>query len=261
MEEAEHKGDISDLPNEVDAGSNSPVEAKGSEIESTLDAKEREIGPPCEAKESEIEPSLNVKEGEIEVEGGEKEPSPCVEADASNGSGIRTFTMRELLDELKEEEKEVAGGEDDRSWSLDPTKDDGSDAQRNSFAERSSFRAVSGDNDQNFDHYLPVQPCIRRYKAKTTVPSDNGQSTLDPLTNHYYSVQVGKMKQEKEGEPRTVSHSNDEAVARLSKTSAAGELRDGAADENLVRRRLLRRGLLLVAFSSSEATRKRGKHR
>ncbi|RWW09246.1 hypothetical protein GW17_00027271 [Ensete ventricosum] len=242
MEEAEHKGDISDLPNEVDAGSNSPVEAKGSEIESTLDAKEREIGPPCEAKESEIEPTLNVKEGEIEVEGGEKEPSPCVEADASNGSGIRTFTMRELLDELKEEEKEVAGGEDDRSWSLDPTKDDGSDAQRNSFAERSSFRAVSGDNDQNFDHYLPVQPCIRRYKAKTTVPS-------------------GKTKQEKEGEPRIVSHSNDKAVARLSKTSAAGEPRDGAADENLVRRRLLRRGLLLVAFSSSEATRKRGKHR
>lgn len=143
MEEAEHKkDDISDLPNEVDAGSNSPVEAKGSEIELTLDAKGREIGPPCEAKEGEIEPTLDVKEGVIEVEGDEREPSPCVEADASNGSGIRKFTMRELLDELKEEEKEAAGGKDDRSWSMDPTKDDGSDAQRNSFAGRSSFRFV-----------------------------------------------------------------------------------------------------------------------
>ncbi|CAL9089303.1 unnamed protein product [Musa textilis] len=148
MEVAEHKkGDISDLPNEVDAGSNSPVETKGSEIELTLDAKGREIGPPCEAKEGEIEPTMDVKEGEIEVEGDEKEPSSCVEADASNGSGIRTFTMRELLDELKEEEKEAAGGKDDRSWSMDPTKDDGSDAQRNSFAGRSSF----SQNDISMD--------------------------------------------------------------------------------------------------------------
>ncbi|RZR93365.1 hypothetical protein BHM03_00021855 [Ensete ventricosum] len=55
--------------------------------------------------------------------------------------------------------------------------------------------------------------------------------------------------------------SNGEVAARLSKTSAAGEPWDGATDEeNLVRRRLLGRGLLIVAFSLSEATRKRGKH-
>ncbi|RRT85190.1 hypothetical protein B296_00008851 [Ensete ventricosum] len=45
----------------------------------------------------------------------------------------------------------------------------------------------------------------------------------------------GRKKQEKEGEPRTVLPSNGEAVARLLETSAAGEPRDGTADENLTR--------------------------
>ncbi|RZS22925.1 hypothetical protein BHM03_00055761, partial [Ensete ventricosum] len=70
----------------------------------------------------------------------------------------------------------------------------------------------------------------------------------------------GKKKQEKEGEPRTVPPSNGEAAAWLLETSAAGEPRDGT-DENLTRQRLLRRGLLLVAFSSFEMTRKRRKLR
>ncbi|RRT67337.1 hypothetical protein B296_00011993, partial [Ensete ventricosum] len=77
-------------------------------------------------------------------------------------------------------------------------------------------------------------------------------------------LRQGKKKQEKEGdeegEPRTVPPSNSGAAARLWETSAVGEPRDGAADEeNLVRQRVLRRGPLLVALSSSEATRKRGK--
>ncbi|RWW66640.1 hypothetical protein BHE74_00025979 [Ensete ventricosum] len=47
---------------------------------------------------------------------------------------------------------------------------------------------------------------------------------------------------------------------RRGRTSDIGEPRDGAADEeNLVRQRVLHRGPLLVALSSSEATRKRGK--
>ncbi|RWW17203.1 hypothetical protein GW17_00018877 [Ensete ventricosum] len=40
-----------------------------------------------------------------------------------------------------------------------------------------------------------------------------------------------------------------------------GEPWDGTMDENLARRLLLRHSLLLVAFSLSEATRKRGKRR
>ncbi|RRT43065.1 hypothetical protein B296_00056695 [Ensete ventricosum] len=44
-------------------------------------------------------------------------------------------------------------------------------------------------------------------------------------------------------------------------SSAAGEPRDNATNEdNLVRRQHLCRDLLLIAFSSSEATRKRGDH-
>ncbi|RWW64948.1 hypothetical protein BHE74_00027770 [Ensete ventricosum] len=49
------------------------------------------------------------------------------------------------------------------------------------------------------------------------------------------------------------------ATAQLSETSVAGEPLDGAVEQNLARRRLLRRGL--VAFSSFEVTRKRGKCR
>ncbi|RZS04479.1 hypothetical protein BHM03_00034835 [Ensete ventricosum] len=63
-------------------------------------------------------------------------------------------------------------------------------------------------------------------------------------------LRQGKKKQEKEGEeegePQTVPPSNCEATARLSETSVAEEPWDGAADENLVRQRLLRGGLLLV---------------
>ncbi|RWW59888.1 hypothetical protein BHE74_00033153 [Ensete ventricosum] len=81
-----------------------------------------------------------------------------------------------------------------------------------------------------------------------------------------------RKKKEKEGEeeeePRIAPPSNGKTASRLllrrilrqrSKTSTAGEPRDDTADEeNLARRRLLRSGLLLFAFSSSEATRKRG---
>ncbi|RRT58256.1 hypothetical protein B296_00036783, partial [Ensete ventricosum] len=74
------------------------------------------------------------------------------------------------------------------------------------------------------------------------------------------SANQGKKQQEKEGEPRTVPPSNDEATARLLKTSAAEEPRDGTADENLTRRRLLRHDLLLVAFSS-EATKREKRQR
>ncbi|RWV99164.1 hypothetical protein GW17_00037947 [Ensete ventricosum] len=46
----------------------------------------------------------------------------------------------------------------------------------------------------------------------------------------------GKKKQEKEGKPRTMPPSNGEAMARLSETSASKEPRDGATNENLVKR-------------------------
>ncbi|RZS02826.1 hypothetical protein BHM03_00032912, partial [Ensete ventricosum] len=74
-------------------------------------------------------------------------------------------------------------------------------------------------------------------------------------------------KEEIEGEPRTTPLSNGEAVVRLlhrvfrrrPEMSVAGESRDDPTnEENLARRRLLRHGLLLVAFSSSEVKRKRG---
>ncbi|RWW70766.1 hypothetical protein BHE74_00021541 [Ensete ventricosum] len=152
MEEAEPKN--GDIPNHsIDATRDSPVEAKESDVESmreakeseiksTLETKEVEIQSTLEAKEGETEPTSDVRKGEIEAEGVEKELSPSVEAEASNANGIRTLTMRELLDELKEEEKGAAGGKDERSWSADPTRDDGSDARRSSHAESSSFRFV-----------------------------------------------------------------------------------------------------------------------
>ncbi|CAL9176667.1 unnamed protein product, partial [Musa hybrid cultivar] len=157
MEEAEPKnGEIPD--HSIDETRDSPVEVKGSdvesmseskesEIESTMETKEVEIQSTLEAKEGEMEPTSDVKKGEIEAEGVEKELSPSVEAEASNGNGIRTLTMRELLDELKEEEKGPTGGKDERSWSADPTRDDGSNAQRSSHAESSSF----SQNDVSMD--------------------------------------------------------------------------------------------------------------
>ncbi|RWW23914.1 hypothetical protein GW17_00011823 [Ensete ventricosum] len=72
-------------------------------------------------------------------------------------------------------------------------------------------------------------------------------------------LQRGKKKQEKEGEPQIVRPSNGATASRLLEMSTTREPRDGATDENLVRQQLFRRGLLLVAFSSFEATRKRGK--
>ncbi|XP_065039180.1 protein HLB1-like isoform X2 [Musa acuminata AAA Group] len=157
MEEAEPKnGEIPD--HSIDETRDSPVEVKGSdvesmseskesEIESTMETKEVEIQSTLEAEEGEMEPTSDVKKGEIEAEGVEKELSPSVEAEASNGNGIRTLTMRELLDELKEEEKGSTGGKDERSWSADPTRDDGSNAQRSSHAESSSF----SQNDVSMD--------------------------------------------------------------------------------------------------------------
>ncbi|WOL07012.1 hypothetical protein Cni_G15747 [Canna indica] len=180
MEDVEPRnGEISDIPRGINEGSDPSVEAKGGEVESTLDAKENkiestmetkqgEIQSKTEAKEGEIQPTLDVKEGEvvskldvkegeIKAEGGEKElkegeKDTAVEGGASNGDGLRTFTMRELLDELKEEEKGAAGGKDDKSWSVDPTRDDASindasDAQRSSVAGSSSF----SQNDISMD--------------------------------------------------------------------------------------------------------------
>ncbi|RWW16868.1 hypothetical protein GW17_00019230 [Ensete ventricosum] len=76
---------------------------------------------------------------------------------------------------------------------------------------------------------------------------------------HGFSPLRQGKKQQKEGEEeeesQTLLPSNSEAIARLSKTSMIGEPRDDAADENLTRW-----GLLATVFSSSKATRKRGKH-
>lgn len=156
MEDVEPKtGEISALPE----GDNEEPDLPGDSGNSTLEAKQDEIQPAMEAKEGEIEPTsdvavgkipskleveidntLDVKEGEIKAEGAEKKPSS--ETDAARGDDIRTFTMRELLDELKEEEKGASAAKDEKSWSVDPNKDDGSDANRSSAAGSSSFRFV-----------------------------------------------------------------------------------------------------------------------
>ncbi|RRT42191.1 hypothetical protein B296_00044252 [Ensete ventricosum] len=68
-------------------------------------------------------------------------------------------------------------------------------------------------------------------------------------------------ERERRGEPQTVPPTNDDTAARLSETSVAREPRDSVVDEeNLTKRRLFPRGLLIVTFSS-EAMRERGKHR
>ncbi|RWV77064.1 hypothetical protein GW17_00062164 [Ensete ventricosum] len=93
----------------------------------------------------------------------------------------------------------------------------------------------------------------------------NGRFRPSPPTTWRFQpgygwLQRGKKKQEKEGEPRIVSPFNNEVAARLLETPVVGEPRDDTVDEeNLVRWRLLHRGFLIIAFSSSEATRKRGK--
>ncbi|XP_042408739.1 protein HLB1-like [Zingiber officinale] len=153
MEDVEPKtGEISAHPE----GDNEEPDLPGESGDSTLEAKQDEIQPAMEAKEGEIEPTSDVavgkipskleveidnkldgKEGEIKAEGAEKKPSS--ETDAARGDDIRTFTMRELLDELKEEEKGASEAKDDKTWSVDPTKDDGSDAYRSSAAGSSSF--------------------------------------------------------------------------------------------------------------------------
>ncbi|URE03776.1 hypothetical protein MUK42_20293 [Musa troglodytarum] len=157
MEDAEPKN--GEIPNHsIDATRDSLVEVKGTDVELMSEAKESEIEPALETKEVEIQSTLEAEEGEIEPtsdakkseidpERVEKELSPSVEAEASNGNGIRTLTMRQLLDELKEEENGAAGGKNGRSWSADPTRDDGSDARRSSHAESSSF----SQNDISMD--------------------------------------------------------------------------------------------------------------
>ncbi|RWW18013.1 hypothetical protein GW17_00018028 [Ensete ventricosum] len=80
---------------------------------------------------------------------------------------------------------------------------------------------------------MSLPPCIGRKQSILTIAI------------HCRAVSTwlwrGKKKQEKEGEeegePRTVSPSNAEVVARRLKTSAVGEPRDNVTDEeNLVRR-------------------------
>ncbi|XP_072956212.1 protein HLB1 isoform X1 [Typha angustifolia] len=89
MEETDpKKGDQSDLSNGHEPEA----------VEPTAQAGDNAIEPSQEAKESEIEPKEEPKEEEISLEG-----SAAGKAEALNGEGSRTFTMRELLNELKEE--------------------------------------------------------------------------------------------------------------------------------------------------------------
>ncbi|RWW72285.1 hypothetical protein BHE74_00019916 [Ensete ventricosum] len=66
---------------------------------------------------------------------------------------------------------------------------------------------------------------------------------VSPVGNYF---KVGQKREKKQGRRK-----------RKRETSVAGEPRDDATDVNVTRRRLLRRGLLLVTFSF-EVTRKRG---
>ncbi|RRT85326.1 hypothetical protein B296_00007040 [Ensete ventricosum] len=119
-------------------------------------------------------------------------------------------------------------------------------------ASRLIWGSSTTGGDQNFDRYRPVQVGNGRFR-----PSPPTTWRFQP---GYGWLQRGKKKQEKEGEPRIVSPFKNEVAARLLETPVVGEPRDDAMDEeNLVRRRLLHRGFLIIAFSSSEATRKRGK--
>ncbi|RZS17779.1 hypothetical protein BHM03_00049968 [Ensete ventricosum] len=92
---------------------------------------------------------------------------------------------------------------------------------------------------------------LQKIKRRISCENITGRyRSISTVAAHYRAVSAwlrrGK-KHEKEGEPQTVLPFNSEVVARLSETSAGGEPQDGTTDEeNLTRRRLLRRSLLLV---------------
>nr|XP_019705744.1 protein HLB1 [Elaeis guineensis] len=96
----------------------------------TGESPELPNGTEAEAKESRIEPAAEATEGGIASEGAAKEPPPAGKTQPLNGDGSRTFTMRELLNELKEE-KGAEGTE--RSGS------NGGDARGESTAASSSY--------------------------------------------------------------------------------------------------------------------------
>ncbi|RWW72436.1 hypothetical protein BHE74_00019757 [Ensete ventricosum] len=120
----------------------------------------------------------------------------------------------------------------------------------------------------------PIAESLKLFEDMRQGFIDEGKATLrlkQDMQNHnknMYDLIAYRIKVEEiEGEPRTTPLSNGEAVVRLlhrvfrrrPEMSVAGESRDDPTnEENLARRRLLRHGLLLVAFSSSEVKRKRG---
>ncbi|RZR93490.1 hypothetical protein BHM03_00022005 [Ensete ventricosum] len=90
------------------------------------------------------------------------------------------------------------------------------------------YRAVTVEISTIITRYRSVTVdfnCVRHYWA-----------VLAWLQLGYSWLRRGKKKQEKEGKPRTMPPSNGEAMARLSETSASKEPRDGATNENLVKR-------------------------
>lgn len=110
----------------------SPVETEPSPA---IEPEETPSGPPMELAESEVK-AVGVSNGD-EVDKEKEERSDQVRGGSVTGEVSRTFTMRELLNELKEEEKEAnAGG---RSGSV---KDNGGETGAEITEDRSSLRFV-----------------------------------------------------------------------------------------------------------------------
>ncbi|KAG1362265.1 protein HLB1 [Cocos nucifera] len=107
----------------------------------TGEALELPNGTEAEANESGIDPAAEAGEIAIASEGAAEEPPSAGKAQPLNGEGSRAFTMREILNELKEEEKGAGGKETSGS--------NGRDAMGNSTAASSSH---SQDGLQQ--HYL-----------------------------------------------------------------------------------------------------------
>ncbi|RRT41779.1 hypothetical protein B296_00057548 [Ensete ventricosum] len=140
----------------------------------------------------------------------------------------------------------------------------------NPSADQYADRSLPG-NTFNLAPYRTIRGCFRPVTTRNrsvTIDFDRRQPTGWYQPGYGLAIarltaareEEARKKKEKEGEeeeePRIAPPSNGKTASRLllrrilhqrSKTSTAGEPRDDTADEeNLARRRLLRRGLLLV---------------
>lgn len=111
------------------------VPKPGEETEpETGGALELPNGTKAEANESGIETAAEAGESAIVSEGAAEEPPLAGKAQPLNSEGSRTFTMRELLNEMKDEENGPGGKETSGS--------NGRDAKGDSTAASSSYRLL-----------------------------------------------------------------------------------------------------------------------